>query len=49
MPCVGTTILILKVQGEGPDKRPEGGEWEPLKILQENKAYVPNSTDAPLF
>ena len=24
-------------------RRPEGGEWEPLKILQKNKVYVPNS------
>ena len=29
---------------EGPNRRPEGGEWEPIKILRENKAYVPNST-----
>jgi len=31
-------------RSEGPDRRPEGGEWESLKILQENKANVPNST-----
>jgi len=29
---------------EGPERRPEGGEWEPIKILRENKTYVPNST-----
>ena len=30
---------------EGPDMRQRGRvEWEPLKNLQENKTYVPNST-----
>jgi hypothetical protein len=25
-------------------RRSEGDEWEPIKILQENLAYVPNQT-----
>jgi hypothetical protein len=25
-------------------RRPEGGEWEPIKIPLENLAYVPNQT-----
>jgi hypothetical protein len=29
---------------EGPKRRPEGGEWEPIKILLENLANVPIST-----
>jgi hypothetical protein len=36
---------------EGPKRRPEGGggEWEPIKILLKNLAYVPKSTRTPLF
>jgi hypothetical protein len=31
---------------EGPNKRPEGGEWEPIKLLlqRENLAYTPIAT-----
>jgi hypothetical protein len=28
-------------------RRPEGGEWEPIKILLENLAYIPKSTRHP--
>jgi hypothetical protein len=28
-------------------RRPEGGEWEPIKIPQENLAYIPKSTRCP--
>jgi hypothetical protein len=30
-------------------RRPEGDEWEPIKILLENLAYIPKSTKTPLF
>jgi hypothetical protein len=29
---------------EGPKSRPEGGEWKPIKIIDENSTYVPKST-----
>jgi hypothetical protein len=32
---------------EGPRGRPEGGEWEPIKILLENLAYIPNPSRNP--
>jgi hypothetical protein len=32
---------------EGPERRPEGGEWESIKILLENLAYIPKSTRNP--
>jgi hypothetical protein len=28
-------------------RRPEGGEWEPIKILLENLAYISKSTQNP--
>jgi hypothetical protein len=28
-------------------KRPEGGEWEPIKIPRGNLAYIPKSTQRP--
>jgi hypothetical protein len=36
--------LLLMSQDEGPKRRPEGGEWEPIKIPHRNLAYVPKST-----
>jgi hypothetical protein len=32
---------------EGPKRRPEGGEWEPIKIPQMNLAYIPEPTRDP--
>jgi hypothetical protein len=29
---------------EGPEKATIGGEWEPIKILLQNLAYIPNRT-----
>jgi hypothetical protein len=36
---------LFSMSTEGPDKATGGGgEWEPIKILYENLAYVPNLT-----
>jgi hypothetical protein len=38
-----TKLALIPI--EGPDKATRmrgGGEWEPIKILYENLAYVPN-------
>jgi hypothetical protein len=32
---------------EGPRRRIEGGEWEPIKILLENMAYTQNLSRNP--
>jgi hypothetical protein len=34
---------------EGPKRRPEGGEWEPIKIPYRNLAYIPKPTRDPFF
>jgi hypothetical protein len=36
-------VAILKDQR----RQPEGGEWELIKILLENLAYIPKSTRSP--
>jgi hypothetical protein len=41
----GTWRLGVRVKDRR--RRPEGGEWEPIKILLENLAYIPKSTRRP--
>ena len=41
--CLGC-FFLEEVVSKGPDRRPEGGECETIKILKENKVYIPNST-----
>jgi hypothetical protein len=38
---------VYKLYIEGPRRRSEGGEWEPIKILLENLAYIPNPSRNP--
>jgi hypothetical protein len=37
-------IKVVMFEGEGPKRRPEGGEWEPIKIPHRNLAYIPKPT-----
>jgi hypothetical protein len=36
--------MIFVTLAEGPRRRPERGEWEPIKILLENLTYTQNPT-----